>query len=141
VYITDAKASLGAALWTRPDLLPPTRELITMPTDAIDATVTNNAARRRYEAVVDLTGAAGFVEYQETRELVVLTHTEVDPAFEGQGVGSVLARSAIEDIRDRGLKALVVCPFILGWVRRHPDYVDVLYNAPRPRVSEQEGQA
>ncbi len=112
-----------------------------MPTDAIDATVTNNAARRRYEAVVDPAGTAGFVEYQETKELVILTHTDVDPAFEGRGVGSLLARSAIEDIRDRGLKALVAHPFILGWLRRHPDYVDVLYNAPKTEASDQAGPA
>jgi hypothetical protein len=42
-----------------------------MPTDA---TETNNAARRRYEPVVDSASAAGFVEYQETSELVTLTH-------------------------------------------------------------------
>lgn len=106
-----------------------------------DATVTNNAARRRYEAVVDQAGTAGFIDYQETKELVVLTHTDVEPAFEGRGVGSALARSALEDIRDRRLKALVICPFILGWLRRHPEYVDVLYNAPKPRVSDQEQQA
>ncbi len=56
-------------------------------------------------------------------------------------MGSLLARSAIEDIRDRGHKALVVCPFILGWLRRHPDYVDGLYNAPKTEASDQAGPA
>lgn len=111
-----------------------------MPTDAIDATVTNNAARQRYEAIVEGAATAGFVDYQETKELVILTHTVVDPAFEGRGVGSTLARSALEDIRDRGLKALVTCPFILGWLRRHPHYVDVLHHAPQPRMSDREQQ-
>lgn len=61
---------------------------------------------------------------------MVLTHTEVDPGFEGAGVGSALARAALDDIRERDLKTLVICPFILEWLRRHQEYVDLLYNAP-----------
>lgn len=96
-------------------------------------TVTRNADRRRYEAAADDAGTAGFVDHQETGELVVLTHTEVDPSFAGRGVGSALARSALDDTRGRGLKALVFCPFILSRVRRHPGYVDVLFDAPATR--------
>lgn len=96
----------------------------------IDLTVTDDRGRHRYEARGDDAGLAGFLDYQETSELVVLMHTEVPPAFEGQGVGGALARAALDDIRGRGLKALVVCPFIIAWLHRHPEYVDVLYNAP-----------
>ena len=96
-----------------------------------DVTVTKSPARHRYEALAPGETVAGFLDYQETDELVVLTHTEVDPAFEGQGIGGVLARAALVDIRERGLKALVVCPFVLGWLRRHPEYRDLLFNAPR----------
>jgi predicted GNAT family acetyltransferase len=104
-----------------------------MPTDVL---VNNNADRRRYEAVLDRTGTAGFVDYQQTSELVVLTHTEVDAAYEGRGIGSALARAALDDIRERHLKALVVCPFILGWLRNHPEYRDLLFNAPPSRASD-----
>ena len=103
-----------------------------------DVTVTNNADQQRYEAVVGEAGLAGFVDYQETSELVVLTHTEVDPGFEGRGVGSALARGALDDVRERRMKTLVLCPFILGWMRKHPDYQDLLFNAPPSRVSDQE---
>lgn len=101
-----------------------------------DVNVTNNRDRQRYEAVVDQTTVAGFVEYQETSELVVLTHTEVDPTYEGRGIGSSLARAALDDIRERRLKALVVCPFIIGWLRNHVDYQDLLFNAPPSTVSD-----
>ena len=77
------------------------------------------------------------IDYQETSELVVLTHTEVDPSFEGRGVGSALARAALDDVRERQLKALVICPFILSWLRRHPEYVDVLFNAPPSKVGNE----
>ena len=102
-----------------------------------DVTVTNNTDRHRFEAVAQ-SNLAGFVDYQETSELVVLTHTEVDPAYAGRRVSSSLARAALDDIRERGLRALVICPFILDWLRKHPDHQDVLFNAPRPRVGDEE---
>jgi predicted GNAT family acetyltransferase len=106
-------------------------------TDGTAVTVARNGDRRRYEATAGGAGVAGFLDYQETSELVVLTHTEVDPSFEGKGVGSALARAALDDVRERRLKALVVCPFILGWLRRHHDYVDVLFNAPPAKVGDE----
>jgi predicted GNAT family acetyltransferase len=106
-----------------------------------EVTVTNNTGRHRYEAATSSSDLAGFVDYQETRELVVLTHTEVRPGSEGQGVGSALARAALDDVRQRRLKTLVVCPFILGWLRRHPEYQDLLFNAPPPAVSKREAES
>lgn len=103
----------------------------------VPAAVTRNANRRRYEATVGGTEVVGFVDYQQTSELVVLTHTEVHPSSEGRGLGSSLARAALDDVRERGLKALVVCPFILQWLRRHHDYVDVLFNAPPATVGDE----
>jgi uncharacterized protein len=100
-----------------------------------DVRVTNNADAHRYEARVG-ESVAGFVDYQLATDLVVLTHTEVDESFEGQGIGSTLARSALDDVRERGLKALVTCPFITSWVGRHRDYADVLYGAPPSKVTD-----
>lgn len=94
-----------------------------------NVTVSDNPDARRYEAHVD-GELAGFAEYQLTDELIVMTHTEVDPAFEGQGVGGALARSALDDVRSTGTRTvLATCPFILGWVQRHPDYADLLYTS------------
>lgn len=92
--------------------------------------VSHDRGKRRYVAQVD--GApAGFAEYVLTDELVVFTHTEVDPRFEGQGVGSALARFALDDVRAAGeRKVLPVCPFIKAWMRRHEDYYPLLYNVP-----------
>ncbi len=91
--------------------------------------VTNNLDAHRYEAEID-GKPAGFAEYQLTDALVVFTHTEVDPTFEGQGVGSALARFALDGIvADGTRKALAVCPFIKGWIERHPEYLSVTYGA------------
>ena len=102
---------------------------------ADDVVVTNNQGENRYEA--HLGGAlAGFAEYQLTDELVVFTHTEVDRAYEGKGVGSALARFALDDVRDAGTrKVLPLCPFIKGWIGRHREYVPLVYGAPDGEVA------
>ena len=90
--------------------------------------LSDNPAARRFEAHVGGV-LAGFAEYQLTDELVVFTHTAVEPAFEGQGVGSAIARFALDQLRGSTRQALPVCPFIKGWIQRHPDYLDVTYGA------------
>jgi uncharacterized protein len=81
--------------------------------------------RMRYEARVD--GAlAGFAAYQLEADRIVFTHTEVDPRFEGRGVGAGLARFALDDVRASGTRRVVPrCPFIRSWIDRHPDYADL----------------
>ena len=99
-----------------------------------EASVNDNVAAHRFEARVDGT-LAGFAEYQLTDELMVFTHTEVEPAFEGQGVGSAMARFALDQLRRDGTrKALPVCPFIKVWIERHPDYLDITYGARSSRA-------
>jgi predicted GNAT family acetyltransferase len=89
-------------------------------------TVTDAEDGDRFEARID--GAVvGYAEYTRTSRLVVYPHTEVDPAHEGRGVGSALARAALDDARRRELPVLPVCPFIAGWMRRHPEYEDLAY--------------
>lgn len=91
-----------------------------------DPQVHDAAERHRFEAELD-GRTAGFAEYIRTPTLVVYPHTEVDTAFEGRGVGSALARAALDDARARGLAVLATCPFIAGYMRRHPEYQDLAY--------------
>jgi uncharacterized protein len=91
--------------------------------------VTDNRDAHRFEAQV-AGQLAGFADYQLTDELVVFTHTEVLPAFEGQGVGSTIARFALDQVRDQGTaKVLALCPFIKVWIQRHPEYLAITYGA------------
>ncbi|MFJ6214922.1 GNAT family N-acetyltransferase [Streptomyces sp. NPDC092296] len=78
---------------------------------------------------------AGFADYLRSADLVVLPHTEVEPEFEGRGVGGALARAALDDARARELPVLATCPFIAGWLGRHPEYADLIYQN-RSRVSD-----
>ncbi|HJE61217.1 MAG TPA: N-acetyltransferase [Nocardiopsis listeri] len=70
---------------------------------------------------------AGFAEYILTDTMITFTHTEVDPAFEGKGVGGTLVREALDDVRARGLSVLPMCPFVKAWIARHPEYTDLVY--------------
>lgn len=84
----------------------------------------------RYEARID--GAlAGFSEFQLSDDLIVFTHTEVDEQFEGQGVASEIVSFALDDVRARGTHRVVPrCPYVKAWIRRHPDYADLVQSAP-----------
>jgi uncharacterized protein len=91
-----------------------------------DISVTDNPDKQQYEATVEGT-VAGFAQYEVKGGHIVFTHTEVDPAFEGKGVGSTLARVALDDVRARGEHDVVaLCPFIAAWIERHPAYRDLL---------------
>ena len=92
--------------------------------------VVHDPSRRRYRASVD-GEAAGFVEYLLTDDLIVFTHTEVDRRFDGMGVGSAIARFALDDVRAEGRRrVLALCPFIKGWIERHREYVPIVYGIP-----------
>ncbi|AWB94182.1 GNAT family N-acetyltransferase [Aeromicrobium chenweiae] len=95
-----------------------------------DVHVVHEPSRLRYRASID-GQAAGFAEYILTDELIVFTHTEVDRRFEGKGVGSAIARFALDDVRDEGRrKVMPLCPFIKGWIGRHREYVPMVYGIP-----------
>ena len=69
---------------------------------------------------------AGYVEYRDERGALALTHTVVEKQYEGQGIGSALARAALDSARERGTSVLPRCPFIRSWISKHPDYVSVV---------------
>jgi uncharacterized protein len=94
-----------------------------------DVSVRDNRDESRFEAHVD-GQLAGFSAYALSDGLITFTHTEVDDAFEGHGVGSSLVRYALDQVRaDGGLRVRPLCPFVRAWIDHHPDYQDLT----RPR--------
>lgn len=87
--------------------------------------VTDNAERNRYEASVG-GAAAGFAAYRRHDSSIEFTHTEVDSAHEGRGVGSELVGRALDDARERGLRVRPLCPFVRSFIERHPAYRDLV---------------
>ncbi|MBN9409015.1 MAG: N-acetyltransferase [Burkholderiales bacterium] len=90
------------------------------------------AASDRYEIVVDDT-IAGFAEYTREGGVVTFTHTVIEPAYEGQGLGTQLARFALDDVRANGLRIVPQCSFIRAWVKRHPEALDLVTDEARSR--------
>ena len=88
--------------------------------------VSRNDEALRYEARIE-GQLVGFADYQLTDEEIVFTHTEVYPVAEGRGVGSALARFALDDVRAAGdRRVLPRCPFFRSWIQRHPEYSDLV---------------
>jgi predicted GNAT family acetyltransferase len=89
-------------------------------------TVRDNSEEQRFEAVDESGVVAGFAAYRRSDEAVTFTHTVVDDAFEGHGVGSTLVRAALDMVRDEGVRVVPRCPFVAGYIEKHPDYADLV---------------
>jgi predicted GNAT family acetyltransferase len=88
-------------------------------------TVTDRPEQLRYEIEVD-GEVAGFLMYRREPGVLELVHTDVDPKWEGKGVGAALVKGALDDVRVRGLKVRPFCPFVAAYIRRHPEYDDIV---------------
>ncbi|HEU4631059.1 MAG TPA: GNAT family N-acetyltransferase [Gemmatimonadaceae bacterium] len=87
-------------------------------------TVTHDERAHRFEIETD--AGVGYLAYRPEPDALVLLHTDVPVGAEGQGVGSALARAALEHARAQGLHAVVLCPFVHGYMQRHPEYADLV---------------
>lgn len=82
-------------------------------------------AQGRFEIVVDDV-IAGFAEYRMTDGRIVFTHTQIDDSHEGEGLGSTLVRSALDQTRAAGSEVAPLCPFVASYIERHPEYADLV---------------
>ena len=87
--------------------------------------VQDNPGESRYELLLD-GHVVGEILYRPTPDHVVLLHTEVLPSFENKGLGARLVAGALDDIRSRGLHVVPFCPFVRSYIRRHPEYADLV---------------
>ena len=94
-----------------------------MSTDA--AVLRDNPAAHRYELVLN-GEAVGTLSYRTSDEVVKLIHTNVAPRWEGHGLGERLVAGVLDDIRARGLHIVVQCQFVAAFLRRHPEYEDLV---------------
>ena len=92
--------------------------------------VRENVAEHRFEIWI-ADELAGFTVYQGLGHTLSFVHTEIDDRFSGQGLGSVLIRSALDSVRARGAAVLPYCEFVKGFIAKHPDYLDLVPVAQR----------
>lgn len=88
-------------------------------------TVTDDPGRHRY-VLADDGLEVGHIEYGFSGGRLSVLHTEIGEQFGGRGYGGVLARGVLDDARARGLAVLPFCPFVRGWVGKHPEYADLV---------------
>ncbi|WBH15165.1 GNAT family N-acetyltransferase [Sphingomonas radiodurans] len=86
--------------------------------------VRDNRAEQEFELEVD--GHRALAAYQREGNRIVFTHTTVPPAIEGRGVASKLIRAALDSARDQRLKVVPQCAFVAGFIRKHPEYRDLV---------------
>ena len=86
--------------------------------------VSNNPSLHRFELAVD--GHIAATYYELAGGVITFVHTEVPPELGGKGIGSQLVKGALDQVRTDGLKVVAQCPFVKGWVDKHPDYADLL---------------
>jgi len=88
------------------------------------ADIVNNRAQHRFELTVDGHLAAAY--YKTDGNIITFEHTEVPPELGGKGIGSRLVQGALDQIRAEGTRIAVECPFVKGWIAKHPEYNDLL---------------
>ncbi|MCW2800749.1 MAG: family N-acetyltransferase [Aeromicrobium sp.] len=86
--------------------------------------VIHNAGEQRYEIEVDGI-LAGFTQAFEAGDIVTFPHTVIFDQFEGQGLASELVAGALDDVRVRGKRIVVTCPYVTRFIDKHPDYADL----------------
>ena len=93
--------------------------------DVPAVTVSDSPDENRYEARLD-DAVAGFARYVRRGGRTFFVHTEVDPSFEGRGIGSALVRDALAAERAAGTPIVPLCPFVRGYIDKHPEYADLV---------------
>jgi uncharacterized protein len=82
--------------------------------------IIHDASKQRFE--IDIDGQLSVLEYTFKNHRLFLTHTEVPPALENQGLGTKLAHAALEYARQNDLSVIAICPFVQDYVTGHPEY-------------------
>lgn len=91
--------------------------------------VENNPAASRFELAIDGSDEIAAAYYRMKGDRLVLTHTIVPERFSGRGIGSRLAHGVFDEIRASGREVILVCPFMIAFYARHPEYADIVVGA------------
>ena len=86
--------------------------------------VSENKEKKRFE--VSLEGKLALIDYIRAEDKMYLTHTEVPSEMEGKGIASSMVKQVFQQIRDENLKLVPLCPFVASYLKRHPEWKDIL---------------
>jgi uncharacterized protein len=100
-----------------------------MSPDDQEIAVTNNEAKRRYEAWVD--GHLAVLTYEREGDSIIYLHTGVPSAVSGRGIANLLAKTALDEARAQKRIVVPQCPFVAAYIRRHPEYLALVAESQR----------
>ncbi|MBR9921532.1 MAG: N-acetyltransferase [Bacteroidetes bacterium] len=89
-----------------------------------DIPLIDNEAAKRFEMQIE--NHLARIEYILAGNKIFLTHTEVDRALEGRGLGSTIIQRTLDEVRRRNLKLVPLCPFVAAFLQKNRQYVDLL---------------
>jgi uncharacterized protein len=90
----------------------------------MDIHVSNNKDQMQFE--VHAEGEIAVLQYRLHDGLVWLMHTEVPKSLEGKGIASALAHYGLEWAKANNIKVKVICPFVAIYLKRHPEYKEIV---------------
>ena len=86
--------------------------------------VVDNRERSRFE--LEEQGLVAFADYRLHGGRLVIPHVEAPPALRGTGTAGRLMTGLLDQARARGLKVAPLCPYAAAFIRRHPEYQDLV---------------
>jgi uncharacterized protein len=86
--------------------------------------IQNNEKEQRFE--IETEGEKAFLEYRHYYNDIALMHTFVPESLNGKGIASALAQYALNWTKSHNKKAKVYCPFVATYLKRHPQYLDII---------------
>ena len=86
--------------------------------------LSENKEKKRFEANIE--GKTAIIEYIRTKDKMYLTHTEVPKELEGKGIASEMVKEVLKRIEEEGVKLVPLCPFVAGYIKKHPEYKTLL---------------
>ena len=89
-----------------------------------DITITHDESAQRFETIID--GQTGYISYQQRNNTLVYDHTIVPQSLGGRGVGTALVKHALDYAREQNKKVVPQCSFVSTYIKKHPDYKDLL---------------
>ena len=95
-----------------------------MTADKTGAETTVSVEHQKYTIAVE-GKTAGFAEFADRGDQRVFYHTEVDPAFGGRGLATILIKEALDDAREAGMRIVPVCSMVGTVLRKHPEFDDI----------------
>jgi uncharacterized protein len=86
--------------------------------------IRDNVAAKRFE--LETEAGLAVANYRLDGDTIMFTHTETPARLQGRGIASRLVRGALEAARARGLRVVPLCSFVADYIRRHPEFQDLV---------------